>query len=141
MAYILEQYEICLLQAINCQLDLLYSDGVEEELRQILLQAISSGKIEEEQIKRLKELLLLFYEQSEETESDSNEVDEEFLSEWPEWREVTNAGIKRKILYLHHHLSNWLLIQNAVYQKQLMYRPSKGIDKILDPILGIDREY
>ena len=29
MAYILEQYEICLLQAINCQLDLLYSDGVE----------------------------------------------------------------------------------------------------------------
>ena len=61
MTYILEQYEICLLQIINCQLDSLYSDGVEEELRQILLQAISSGKIEEEQIKRLKELLLLMF--------------------------------------------------------------------------------
>lgn len=141
MTYILEQYEICLLQAINCQLDSLYSGEVAEELRQILLQTISTGKIEEEQIKRLKELLLLFDEQSLVVESNSREMDEVFLNEWPEWIEVTDAGIKRKILYLHPRLSIWLLIQYVVYQKQLMHRPSKGVDKILDSILGMDHEF
>lgn len=137
--YKLEQYEICFLQAINCQLDSLYSDETAMELRRILLQAITSGQIEEDQVKRLKELLVQFdmYAQDELPTED----DEEFYAEWPEWKVVENANIKSKIMYLHHHLSNWLLIQYKMYQKQLMHRYSKGIDKILDPFIGIDREY
>ena len=60
MTYKLEQYEICLLQAINCQLDSLYSAEIAMELRQILLQAISIGQIDADQVKRLKELLIQF---------------------------------------------------------------------------------
>lgn len=140
MTYKLEQYEICLLQAINCQLDSLYSEEVAIELRQILLQAISNGQIDEDQVKRLKELLVQFDTNSQD-ESSPTEEDEEFYAEWPEWKADENAKLKRKIMYLHHHLSNWLITQYVVYQKQLMHRPSKGIDKVLDPIIGIDREY
>lgn len=140
VTYKLEQYEICLLQAINCQLDSLYSAEIAMELRQILLQAISIGQIDADQVKRLKELLIQF---DTHTQGDSPpaEEDEEFYTEWPEWKAVENANLKRKIMYLHHHLSNWLITQYVVYQKQLMHRPSKGIDKVLDPIIGIDREY
>lgn len=140
MTYKLEQYEICLLQAINCQLDLLYSDEIAMELRQILLQAISSGQIDADQVKRLKELLVQFDTYTQD-ESSLTEEDEEFYAEWPEWKGVENANIKRKIIFLHHHLSNWLITQYVVYQKQLMHRPSKGINKVFDPIIGIDREY
>ena len=141
MTYKLEQYEICLLQAINCQLDSLYSDEIVivSTLNQILL-AISSGQIDTDQVKRLKELLIQFDTYSQDKSSPTAE-DEEFYVEWPEWKAVENANLKRKIMYLHHHLSNWLITQYVVYQKQLMHRPSKGIDKILDPIIGIDREY
>ena len=137
MTYKLEQYEICLLQAINCQLDSLYNEEVAIELRQILLHAISNGQIDEDQVKRLKKLLVQF-DTSFQDDSSSTEEDEEFYAEWPA---IENANLKRKIMYLHHHLSNWLITQYVVYQKQLMHRPSKGIDKILDPIIGIDREY
>lgn len=140
VTYKLEQYEICLLQAINCQLDSLYSDEIAIELRQIILLAISSGQIDADQVKRLKELLIQFDTYSQDKSSPTAE-DEEFYAEWPEWKVVENANLKRKIIYLHHHLSNWLITQYVVYQKQLMHRPSKGIDKILDPIIGIDREY
>lgn len=140
MTYKLEQYEICLLQAINCQLDSLYSDEMAIELRQIILLAISSGRIDTDQVKRLKELLIQFDTYSQDESSPTAE-DEEFYAEWPEWKAVENTNLKRKIMYLHHHLSNWLITQYVVYQKQLMHRPSKGIDKILDPIIGIDREY
>lgn len=140
VTYKLEQYEICLLQAINCQLDSLYSDEMAIELRQIILLAISSGRIDTDQVKRLKELLIQFDTYSQDESSPTAE-DEEFYAEWPEWKAVENTNLKRKIMYLHHHLSNWLITQYVVYQKQLMHRPSKGIDKILDPIIGIDREY
>ena len=140
MTYKLEQYEICLLQAINCQLDSLYSEDVAMELRQILLQAISIGQIDADQVKRLKELLVQFDTHTH-GESSPTEEDDEFHAEWPEWKAVENLNLKRKIMYLHHHLSNWLITQYVVYQKQLMHRPSKGIGKILDPIIGIDREY
>ena len=140
MTYKLEQHEICLLQAINCQIDSLYNAEIALEIRQILLQAIVCGQIEEDQVKRLKELLIQFNTYGSD-KSSSAEEDNEFYEEWPEWKSVENTNIKRKILYLHHHLSNWLLIQYAVYQKQLMHRPSKGANKILDPIIGIDREY
>lgn len=140
MTYKLEQYEICLLQAINCQLDSLYSEEVAMELRQILLQAISIGQIDADQVKRLKELLVQF-ETHTQGESSPIEEDDEFYAEWPEWKAVENANLKRKIMYLHQHLSNWLITQYVVYQKQLIHRPSKGIDKVLDPIIGIDREY
>ena len=139
MTYKLEQYEISLLQTINCQLDTLYNETVAKELREIVLQAISTGQIEKDQLKRLQKLLLQFDTHTE--ESPQSDSDEEFYEEWPEWKTISDAGIKRKILYLHHHLSNWLLIQYVVYQKQLMYKPSKGINKILDPIIGIDREH
>ena len=102
--------------------------------------AISSGRIDTDQVKRLKELLIQFDTYSQDESSPTAE-DEEFYAEWPEWKAVENANLKRKIMYLHHHLSNWLITQYVVYQKQLMHRPSKGIDKILDPIIGIDREY
>lgn len=138
--YKLEQYEICLLQAINCQLDSFYSEEVAIELRQILLQAISIGQIDADQVKRLKELLVQFDTHTQ-GESSPIEEDDEFYAEWPEWEAVENANLKRKIMYLHHHLSNWLITQYVVYQKQLIHRPSKGIDKVLDPIIGIDREY
>lgn len=137
MTYKLEQYEICLLQAINCQLDSLYNEEVAIELRQILLHAISNGQIDEDQVKRLKKLLVQF-DTSFQDDSSSTEEDEEFYAEWPA---IENANLKRKIMYLHHHLSNWLITQYVVYQKQLMHRPSKGIDKVLDPLIGIDREY
>ena len=137
VTYKLEQYEICLLQAINCQLDSLYNEEVAIELRQILLHAISNGQIDEDQVKRLKKLLVQF-DTSFQDDSSSTEEDEEFYAEWPA---IENANLKRKIMYLHHHLSNWLITQYVVYQKQLMHRPSKGIGKILDPIIGIDREY
>lgn len=140
MTYKLEQYEICLLQAINCQLDSLYNEEVAIELRQILLHAISNGQIDEDQVKRLKKLLVQF-DTNFQDESSSTEEDEEFYAEWPEWKAIENANLKRKIMYLHHHLSNWLITQYVVYQKQLMHRPSKGIDKVLDPLIGIDREY
>lgn len=140
MTYKLEQYEICLLQTINCQLDSLYSDEIAIESRQILLQAISSGQIDLVQVKRLKELLVQFDTYTQD-ESSLTEEDEEFYAEWPEWKAVENANIKRRIMYLYHHLANWLITQYVVYQKQLMHRPSKGIDKVLDPIIGIDREY
>lgn len=140
VTYKLEQYEICLLQAINCQLDSLYSEEVAMELRQILLQAISSGQIDADQVKRFKELLVQFDTKSQD-ESSLTEADEEFYAEWPEWKAVENINLKRKIMYLHHHLSNWLLIQYVVYQKQLLHRTSKGIDKVRDPLIGIDREY
>ena len=140
MTYKLEQYEICLLQAINCQLDSLYNEEVAIELRQILLHAISNGQIDEDQVKRLKKLLVQF-DTNFQDESSSTEEDEEFYVEWPEWKAIENANLKRKIMYLHHHLSNWLITQYVVYQKQLMHRPSKGINKVLDPIIGIDREY
>lgn len=140
VTYKLEQYEICLLQAINCQLDSLYSEEVAMELRQILLQAISIGQIDADQVKRLKELLVQF-ETHTQGESSPIEEDDEFYAEWPEWKAVENANLKRKIMYLHQHLSNWLITQYVVYQKQLIHRPSKGIDKVLDPIIGIDREY
>ena len=140
MTYKLEQYEICLLQAINCQLDSLYNEEVAIELRQILLHAISNGQIDEDQVKRLKKLLVQF-DTSFQDDSSSTEEDEEFYAEWPEWKAIENANLKRKIMYLHHHLSNWLITQYVVYQKQLMHRPSKGIDKVLDPLIGIDREY
>lgn len=140
VTYKLEQYEICLLQAINCQLDSLYNDEIVIELRQIILQAISSGQIDTNQVKRLKELLVQFDTYSQDESSPTAE-DEEFYAEWPEWKAVENANLKRKIMYLHHHLSNWLITQYVVYQKQLMYRPSKGIAKVLDPIIGIDREF
>lgn len=140
MTYKLEQYEICLLQTINCQIDSLYTEEVASELRQIILQAIATGQIEEVQVKRLKELLIQFNPRDDEKVA-ANEEDEEFHEEWPEWQFKENANVKRKIMYLHHHLSNWLLIQYAVYQKQLMHRPSRGINKIMDPIIGIDREY
>lgn len=137
VTYKLEQYEICLLQAINCQLDSLYNEEVAIELRQILLHAISNGQIDEDQVKRLKKLLVQF-DTSFQDDSSSTEEDEEFYAEWPA---IENANLKRKIMYLHHHLSNWLITQYVVYQKQLMHRPSKGIDKVLDPLIGIDREY
>lgn len=140
MTYKLEQYEVCLLQAINCQLDSLYSNEIAMELRQILLQAISNRQIDADQIKRLKELLVQFDTHTHD-ESSPTEEDEEFYAEWPEWKAVENANIKRKIMFLHHHLSNWLITQYVVYQKQLMHRPSKGINKVLDSIIGIDREY
>lgn len=140
VTYKLEQYEICLLQAINCQLDSLYNEEVAIELRQILLHAISNGQIDEDQVKRLKKLLVQF-DTNFQDESSSTEEDEEFYAEWPEWKAIENANLKRKIMYLHHHLSNWLITQYVVYQKQLMHRPSKGIDKVLDPLIGIDREY
>ena len=140
VTYKLEQYEICLLQAINCQLDSLYNEEVAIELRQILLHAISNGQIDEDQVKRLKKLLVQF-DTSFQDDSSSTEEDEEFYAEWPEWKAIENANLKRKIMYLHHHLSNWLITQYVVYQKQLMHRPSKGIDKVLDPLIGIDREY
>lgn len=140
VTYKLEQYEICLLQAINCQLDSLYSAEIAMELRQILLQAISSGQIDADQVKRLKEVLVQFDTYTQD-ESSPTEEDEEFYKEWPEWKAVENANIKRKIMFLHHHLTNWLITQYVVYQKQLMNRPSKGINKVLDPIIGIDREY
>ena len=109
-------------------------------MRQILLQAISSGQIDTDQVKRLKKLLVQFDMYSQD-ESSPTEEDEEFNAEWPEWKAVENANLKRKVMYLHHHLSNWLITQYVVYQKQLMHRSSKGIDKVLDPIIGIDREY
>ncbi len=140
MTYKLEQYEICLLQTINSQLDSLYSDEIAIESRQILLQAISSGQIDSVQVKRLKELLVQFDTYTQD-ESSLTEEDEEFYAEWPEWKAVENVNIKRKIMYLYHYLANWLITQYVVYQKQLMHRPSKGIDKVLDPIIGIDREY
>ena len=140
VTYKLEQYEICLLQAINCQLDSLYNEEVAIELRQILLHAISNGQIDEDQVKRLKKLLVQF-DTSFQDDSSSTEEDEEFYAEWPEWKAIENANLKRKIMYLHQHLSNWLITQYVVYQKQLMHRPSKGIDKVLDPLIGIDREY
>lgn len=140
VTYKLEQYEICLLQAINCQLDSFYSEEVAIELRQILLQAISIGQIEADQVKRLKELLVQFDTHTQ-GESSPIEEDDEFYAEWPEWKAIENANLKRKIMYMHHHLSNWLITQYVVYQKQLIHRPSKGIDKVLDPIIGIDREY
>ena len=104
MTYKLEQYEICLLQAINCQLDSLYSDEIAIELRQIILLAISSGQIDTDQVKRLKELLVQFDTYSQDESSPTGE-DEEFYAEWPEWKAVENANLKRKIMYLHHHLS------------------------------------
>lgn len=137
MTYTLEQYEISLLQVINCHLDSLYNDEIAQELRQNLLQAISIGSIEEEQIRRLYELLPQF-ETHEIVEPESEEVDEEFHTEWPDWKEDTEARLKRKILYLHHHLSAKLLIQYAVYQKQLMNKEAKGINKVLDSIQRID---
>lgn len=140
MTYKLEQYEICLLQAINCQLYSFYSEEVAIELRQILLQAISIGQIDADQVKRLKELLVQFDTHTQ-GESSPIEEDDEFYAEWPEWKVIENANLKRKIMYMHHHLSNWLITQYVVYQKQLIHRPSKGIDKVLDPIIGIDREY
>ena len=124
MTYTLEQYEISLLQVINCHLDSLYNDEIAQELRQILLQAISIGSIEEEQIRRLYELLPQF-ETHEIVEPESEEVDEEFHTEWPDWKE-------------DHHLSVKLLIQYAVYQKQLMNKEAKGINKVLDSIQRID---
>ena len=126
MTYKLEQYEICLLQAINCQLDSFYSDEIAMELRQILLQAISSGQIDADQVKRLKELLVQFDMYLQDKSSPAEE-DDEFYAEWPEWKAVENANIKRKIMYLHHHLSNWMITQYVVYQKQLMNRSYKGI--------------
>lgn len=138
MTYLLEQYEISLLQAINCQLDTLYNENVAMQIRQILLQSISTGRIEEDQLKQLQKLLLEFDTHAE--EDSPVDGDDDFYEEWPEWKKISDAGIKRKILYLHHHLSNWLLIHYVVYQKQLTHKPSEGINKILDPILGIDRE-
>ena len=79
MAYKLEQYEISLLQTINCQLDTLYNETVAKELREILLQAISTGQIEEDQLKRLQKLLLQFDTHTE--ESPPTDSDEEFYED------------------------------------------------------------
>lgn len=140
MIHILEKYEICLLQTINGQLESIYTGEIIQELRQILLQAIVTGQMEEEKLKRLEKLLLQFDEKKAK-EFEINEADRDFLLEWPGWREAEETELKRKILYLHHDLSKRLLMQYAVYQKQILHKKSKGIGRILDPVIGIEREY
>lgn len=138
--YSLDKSEICLIQSILCQVDSLYNDIVAEKLRELLLKIISSGTIEENQIKKLIELLPQF-EVQEQNKTGVVKTDEEFYSEWPDWENASEEQWRRKILFFLHQLTNWLFIQNAVYQKQIQNRKYSGLCKKVSTTVAEERNH
>lgn len=137
MPYILEQNEICFLQIINSQIDIMYEGDVANELREILFHVLSTGEIQQNEVKRVLELLpKVKYLKVVEIREDE---DEAFLQEWPEWNGSLENRRKKELMEFQHRLSNWLFVQYVINQKQLMRKQvlvsRRNINSICDNII------
>lgn len=110
----LEESDICLLQTINCNIDILYEDEIRGELRRIIISSVVNKKITIEDLNRLLELLLQFktYQQQ-----DYREESDEFSVDWPEFKKCSNVKYKRNVVRICQRLNNLLFMQYVVNQK------------------------
>lgn len=124
MIYHLNETEIKQIQTWIPQIQEYYAESDAVQLAAILQNALSKGFMDENEIYRLLNLLPhIIPKQCEEMK----EADDAEEIQWDAYIDEQQARYKREIDKFRQMLSNWIFLQNAVYQRNL-----KALSKPID---------
>lgn len=114
MIYQLSKTESAQLIALKEQLFLYYNEDDAKKLYVIIDRALCNGWIDKDDIYKLIEVLPRIIPLPKEHSSQKADAQN---TDWNEYIDEHRVKYKREMERLYHILSNWVFMQNAIYQK------------------------